>query len=247
MRHCVALGCLLLVGCAGPHSTGALWAQQNLEQEAAFFRLSDAQRADQAQAFELSLADEVLRAERARVTAALQDCPGERRPLTISTGDVTRDTIRLRAQGDALRKGSVAQIALADWYTRRGRATGEASLCERARTALTSPPPAAPDADLLATVGEATVTRDNGAANQPALDTGDPLVALSLYATQAVDSVRAAAPLPHYLAAVYGGQIVERAVSPDLGRQPPEVLVDDLAPAYPDWEPDALYAVLSSP
>ena len=33
MRLVLPLACLLLVGCAGPHSTGALWAQQNLEQE----------------------------------------------------------------------------------------------------------------------------------------------------------------------------------------------------------------------
>jgi hypothetical protein len=34
MRRLLALGCLL-VGCAGPPSTGALWAQHNLEHEAA--------------------------------------------------------------------------------------------------------------------------------------------------------------------------------------------------------------------
>jgi len=74
----------------------------------------------------------------------------------------------------------------------------------------------------------------------------DPLVALGLYATQSVDSVRAAAPLPQYLAAVYGGQVLVGTAPPDLGGRPPESVVDDLAAAYPEWEPDALYAALSS-
>jgi hypothetical protein len=78
-------------------------------------------------------------------------------------------------------------------------------------------------------------------------DHRDPLVALSLYATRSVDRVRAAAPLPQYLAAVYGGQLLVGAARPDLGGQSPEAVVDDLAPAHPEWEPDALYAALTSP
>jgi hypothetical protein len=75
-----------------------------------------------------------------------------------------------------------------------------------------------------------------------------PLVALSLYATRSVDSVRAAAPLPQYLAAVYGGRLVlAGAAMPDLGGQSPEAVVDELALTHPEWEPDALYAALTSP
>ena len=48
MRLVLALACLLLVGCAGPHSTGGLWAQQNLEQELIVGRLTDAERASAA-------------------------------------------------------------------------------------------------------------------------------------------------------------------------------------------------------
>ena len=95
MRLSLALCGLLLAGCAGPHSTGALWAQQNLEREAALSRSTEAQRAAQAQAFELTLADEALSAERLRVEEGLQDCPGERRPFALSAGDKVRDTIRL--------------------------------------------------------------------------------------------------------------------------------------------------------
>jgi hypothetical protein len=262
MRLALILGTLLLAGCAGPHSTGGLWAQQNLEREAALFRLSEAQRAQAATGFELSLADEALTAERSRVEAALRDCPGERRPLALSSGDTVRDSVRLRAQADAPRLTALAQIAQADWRVRRGQATGDAHFCDAARAALTTPPasaltgppapaltgPPAPArrTSVLDGLGEATVTRD---ARQPAPapeSHGEPLVELSLYATQSVDSVRAAAPLPQYLAAVYGGQLMLTNPRPDLAWESPETAVDDLAPAYPEWEPDALYAALSS-
>ena len=245
MRLLLVLGTLLLVGCAGPHSTGGLWAQQNLEREAALFRLSDAQRAQAASAFELSLADEVLAAERSRVEAALQDCPGERRPLALSAGDALRDTVRVRAQADASRLTTLAQIALADWRIRRGQATGETRFCEAARRALSSPPAAAPTKSVFDSLGEATVTRD---ARQPipGASDRDPVVDLSLYATQSLDAIRAKAPLPQYLAAVYGGRLTLTTVRPDLGSKSPKAAVDDLAAAYPGWEPDALYAALSS-
>ena len=83
----LASGSCLSVACAGPHSTGALWAQQNLEQERTMFQLSDAQRTSVAQAFELSLADQSLQGEQARITAELQNCPGPRQPLAISPGE----------------------------------------------------------------------------------------------------------------------------------------------------------------
>ena len=264
MRLSLALCGLLLAGCAGPHSTGALWAQQNLEREAALFRSTEAQRAAQAQAFELTLADEALSAERSRVEEALQD-------LSEREQQVVR-LIRLRARGDSARLTAVAQVALADWYLRRGSSSGDAGLCDRARSALTSSAAAAPQGDaraglgddahsaataapsssrpddLLAGLGEATVAR-NGPRLSTLVSGGDePLVTLSLYATQVVDGVRAAAPLPQYLAAVYGGQLTDAATPPNLRGQARESVVttvDNLAPAYPEWEPDALYAALS--
>ena len=269
MRLSLALCGLLLAGCAGPHSTGALWAQQNLEREAALFRSTETQRAAQAQEFELTLADEALSAERLRVEEGLQDCPGERRPFALSADDKVRDTIRLRARGDSARLTAVAQVALADWYLRRGSSSGDAGLCDRARSALTSSAAAAPQGDaraglgddahsaataapsssrpndLFAGLGEATVAR-NGPRPSTLVSGGDaPLVTLSLYATQVVDGVRAAAPLPQYLAAVYGGQLTDAATPPNLRGQTAEIIetmVDELASTYPEWEPDALYA-----
>ena len=246
MRRLLGLGCLLLAGCTGPHSTGGLWAQQNLEREAALFRLSDAQRAERASAFELSLADESLAAERSRIEAALQDCPGDRRALTISSGDAVRDTVRLRAQGDTARLSAVAELALADWRVRRGQATGDQRFCDDAASALATPSTASRGTDVLADLGEATVARDPRQPTAPPPTGTDPLIALSLYATLSVDSVRAGAPLPQYLAAVYGGGLVGGVPRPELDGRTPEAFVDDYAAAYPEWEPDALYAAVSS-
>src|SRR5438445_10136383 len=104
MRLSFALcGLLLVAGCTGLHSTGALWVQQNLEQEAALFKLSDAQRADQAHIFEQALADEALASERSRLEHKLATCPGARQPLGVSPGDQVRDVIRIRAQADTAR------------------------------------------------------------------------------------------------------------------------------------------------
>jgi hypothetical protein len=246
MRISVAVSaCLLvLVGCAGPHSTGALWAQQNLEQEAALFRLSDAQRADQAHGFGLGLADEGLRAERARLEAGLQACPdGAREPLTLSAADRVRDAIRVRAAGDSARLTMVAQMALADWRLRRARATGESRLCDLARAALAAPPPSSePGQGLLERLGPAVVARSPRATAQ--VSGGDALVDLSLYASGWTDLVRAPSPLPQYLAAVYGGQLIERPSIANLNGQSAEDVVDSIAPNYPEWEPDAIYAAL---
>jgi hypothetical protein len=246
MRLSVALGCLLLVGCAGPHSTGALWAQQNLEQEAAMYRLSDAQRADRAQAFEHSLADETLAVERARIEAGLQDCPGpdtDRQPLVVSIGDRSRDTARIQAQDDPARLSSIAQVALADWSLRRARATGEAHFCDDARQALAGTLGLAAASDVLTEAGMAIVTRDPSRAVAAA----EPLpanVLLSNYALGYIDTVQAMAPLPQYLAAVYGGVLLAAGTPPMSNSATPESLVDRFAPAYPEWEPDALYAAL---
>jgi hypothetical protein len=248
MRLGVGLGCaLLVVGCAGPHSTGALWAQQDVEQETAMFKLGDAQRAAQARAFELALADRDLAAEQARIDTALADCPGSARtPLALSSGDRVRDTIRLRAEGDATRLGSVAQIALADWRLRRAQATGEPGWCDAARQALNSPIPEADKPDLLTELGDATVSRDPQGTAPVADSNWSDNVTLSNYALGFVDTVVAASPLPQYLAAVYGGTLVRKPAPPDTGGRSPQAIVDDLAPSYPGWEPDALYAALTA-
>jgi hypothetical protein len=269
MRLLVALGCLLLVGCAGPHTTGGLWAEQNLDRELAMFRTGDAQRAAQARTYLASLADETLAAERSRIQTGLQDCPGSaRQPLALSVGDRPRDIVRIRAQGDTARLAATAQIALADWRLRRAQATGEARFCDDARQALSasavesaaSDPlvnagTAAPDqppnvgtpatSDLLASAGTATVTRDPGHPSVPS-ETWAPDVTLSNYAMGYIDTVQAPAPLPQYLAAVYGGVLVGSPTPPGLNGQTAAELVDRLAPAYPAWEPDALYATFST-
>jgi len=244
MRLSVALGCLLLVSCTGSHSSGGLWAQQNLEQETAMFRLSDAQRADRAHAFELELADETLATERARIESSLQACPGsDRQPLGLSSGDRPRDSVRIRAQDDPGRLASLAQIALADWRLRRGRATGDARFCDEARQALVGTVSAGAAAEVLSGLGLATVTRHplHGVAADQAWPVS---VALSSYALGYVDTLQAAAPLPQYLAAVYGGDVLGAASGLASNGETPESLVDRFAPAYPAWEPDALYAAL---
>jgi hypothetical protein len=253
---------MLGAACAGPHSTGALWAQQNLDQERAMFQLSDAQRSGIAEAYELRLADETLRAERQRITTELQTCPGTRQVLSVSPGDAVRDTVRLQAQSDPARLAEVTELALADWYVRRSGATGNATFCERARSALDGNPAPdaggnrAPDAagDLLSDMPPATVTRDPGSPT-PALTSDPPMLTLSEYALGSVDSVYAAAPLPQYLALVYGGFLqlqLQLQLQPEVQAAGAAVadaetaadLVDRQAPAYPDWEPDALYAAL---
>jgi hypothetical protein len=244
MRHLVT-GCLLLVSltsaaCAGPHSTGALWAQQNLDQERAMYQLSDAQRAGIAQAFELSLADESLQAERQRITTELQNCPGPRQRLGVSPGDVVRDTVRVRSQSDPGRLMEVAQLALADWYTRRAAASGNAQFCEQAQAALNGKLTQGAAGDLLDNLPVASVTRDPGDPS-PVATADPPLVRLSQYALGSVDGVTAAAPLPQYLAVAYGGLVTSPQV---YDEETAADRVDKQAAAYPDWEPDALYAAL---
>jgi hypothetical protein len=246
MRLLIALGCLLLVGCAGPHTTGGLWAEQNLDRELAMFRTGDAQRATQARAFLASLADETLAAERSRIQTGLQDCPGStRQPLALSAGDRQRDIVRIRAQGDTARLTATAQIALADWRLRRAQATGEARFCDGARQALSGDAVELATSDVLASAGTATVTRDPLHPSAPS-ETWAPDVTLSNYAMGYIDTVQAPAPLPQYLAAVYGGVLVGSPSQPALNGQSPAALVDRLAPAYPAWEPDALYATFAS-
>jgi len=238
---------VLSVGCAGPHSSGALWAQQSVEQERALFQLDDARRAERAHAFDLGVADEWLSSERQRISTELQACPGPRQTLTVSPGDRLRDAFRVRAQGDIARLTGVAAVALTDWYVRRASATQQTELCDQARAALagvasTAPPSAA---NLLSGLPAATVTRDpNPSAVE--LDTNPPMVALGEYALGYVDALQAPAPLPQYLARVYGGVLVPASdASTAVDDEAVAVMVDRDASAYPEWEPDALYAALS--
>jgi hypothetical protein len=245
MRSSLHLGLLLLVGggvaCAGPHSTGAVWSQQYVDQEKAYFALSDAQRRAQTQAFELGLADEGLTAETQRIDATLQTCPGPTAPMAVSPGDVRRDTIRIQADGDAARSAMVFQLALADWYLRRAAVNGDAHFCELARAARANTLQRPTTADLLDALPTATVSRDPRQASPPVV-TEAALVTLSRYALGEIDAVSAQAPLPQYLAMVYGGALISNGTA--LDAETAAARVDAQAPAYPDWEPDALYAAL---
>jgi hypothetical protein len=244
MRLWFAVGGLLCVlGCAGPRSTGALWSQQNQALEAAGFRLSEAQRVELMQTFERSLADEALAAERTRLTGELETCPGPSEPLSVSKGDRVRDAIRLRAAGDASRLNEVAQLALADWRLRRAAATGNAAFCADAQAALTGTASPVSSSDLLTDAPAATVTRDPRYTTAP-LSTDPPSEILSAYALGYVDTVQASAPLPQYLALVYGGSVVSADAGNVVDQETAARLVDRDAAAYPDWEPDALYAAL---
>jgi hypothetical protein len=236
----VVCGVAMMAGCTGPQTTGALWAQQNLEREAVLFRLSDAQRAEQAAQYEQSVADEALASERSRIENELAACPGARQPLAVSPGDTVRDGLRLHAQGDATRLTSVAQLALADWRLRRAAVTGDPSFCEAARTALAGAASPA-TSDLLSGLPAATVMRNPGDTETP-FDADASSVILSQYALGYLDAVRAPAPLPHYLALVYGGFVV--TANPPTDAETSATAVDMAAPAYPEWEPDALYAAL---
>src|SRR5690348_8544297 len=101
MRLVLLLGLLVSgvsgVACAGPHSSGALWTQQYVEQEKAYFALDEAQQRAQIQVFERGLADEALAAEVTRIEATMQDCPGSSQPLAASAGDTRRDAMRIQA------------------------------------------------------------------------------------------------------------------------------------------------------
>jgi len=243
MRRFVPLLLLSTVACAGPHSNGALWSLQNLQQERAYFAVGDTERQARAQVYELSLADETLASERQRVQSVMQTCPGPREPLAFSSADAARDQVRLRAESDTDRLTQVAQLAQADWYVRRAAATGDAHFCPMAQAALDGtlqPPEANPD--VLAGLPAATVTRDPRQ-RTPELTQQPATVSLSNYALGVADSVTAAAPLPQYLALVYGGTLQPRQ-DPALDQESAAAAVDRAAPAFPEWEPDALYAAL---
>ena len=243
MRRLLPLLLIGSVACAGPHSTGTLWSLENLQQERAFFSVGDLERQARAQKYELTLADETLASERQRLESVMQTCPGPREPLAMSNADAARDVVRLRAEADEVRLGQVAQLALADWYLRRAGATGEAGFCSMAHTALNAAPSSPPQTDsLLARLPAATVTRDPRHA-LPELTQDPPMVSLSGYALGAVDSVTADAPLPQYLALVYGGSL-QPPQAAALDQESAAAAVDQAAPAFTGWEPDALYAAL---
>lgn len=241
MRRRVAVWLCLLassVACAGPHSSGALWVQQYGDEEKAYFATTDAERQAQTLAFELGRADAGLTAESQRIQAELQTCPGPSQDLLASPGDVRRDAIRVQSRGDAERLTRVARLALMDWYARRASATGDARFCDTAR-AIDSTGSSA--GSMLDGQPMATVTRDpRHAGETPTTDA--PLVSVSRYALGSLDTVTAAAPLPQYLAWVYGGTLLADAQAVDA--ETAAARVDAQAPAYPDWEPDALYAAL---
>jgi hypothetical protein len=234
------------VACAGPHSSGALWSSQYFEQERAYFGQTDDEHRAQAQKFELGLADESLAAENTRLDAELQICPGPRTALTASSSDALRDGIRVHAQADPERLGQLSRIALADWYLRRARASGNTRFCDLARAARSQPPATQGATDWLATLPAATVSHDQRQLSVRApLGTDTAAGTLSSYVLGSVDTVHASAPLPQYLALVYGGFLSSEAdAPPPVDAETAATLVDRQAPAYPNWEPDALYAAL---
>ncbi len=229
---------LLVSGCVGPHSTGSLWVLRNVELDQQLFRTTDAVRAQQAQSFEVGLADEALAAERQRLEAALQGCPSrERQPLVVSSGDRVRDEVRVRIGADGARLSLVAQLALADWRLRRANATGAALQCDAARGALDGKVSSTERSAAIDALGPATVSR---AADQPPFQ-GETNVALSLYALGVVEAVTAPGPLPRYLARVYGGTVSQSSQAKDSDAA---ATVDRIAATYPEWEPDGLLAAL---
>ena len=243
MRRLFVVLLLVTTGCAGPHSNGALWSLQNVQQEIAVYAVGDAQRQAQAQAFEGSLADQTLASERQRLESVMQTCPGQRQPFQVSVADAVRDAARVQMQSDPARLAQLAQLSLADWYVRRASATGDPDFSEAAQKSLDGSPPAAKaDESLLAHVPAATVTRDPRQ-TPPALTNQPPLVDLSSYALGAVDSLTAAAPLPQYLALAYGGSL-QPPQDPAFDQDSAAAAVDRAAPAFSEWEPDALYAAL---
>lgn len=230
----IVVGC---AGCAGPHSTGALWARQNLDAERATFRLGDQKRAELAQQFEVSISDESLSAEVQRIETELQACPGPPEAFKPSDGDRVRDGIRLHVQSDAARLGMLSNVALADWFLRRGSATGDSRFCTRAQQALNGSLGAPSAGDLLNGIPAAMVTRFAAATPVEA-----DVATVSNYALGYIDAVTGSAPLPQYLAVVYGGSLAETA--PAMSIESAAIKVDMQAAAYPEWEPDALYAAL---
>jgi hypothetical protein len=229
---------LVLAGCAAPQSDGGLWARQGLQQELALSRISESRRAAQAHAYELTLADEQIAAQGQRLQQELRDCPGANRvPLQVSPAASIRDALRLRVGEDEPRRAVLAQQALIDWYLRRARATGNADLCDKART---TQPTATPFAQTPFGAEAATVVRTSLGDRPRYAENQPPDVLLALYVLGWADGVQAPAPLPHYLAAVYGGTVQP----PPAFQGSAEDEVDRIAPELPQWEPDALWSWL---
>ena len=98
-----------------------------------------------------------------------------------------------------------------------------------------------PRGNVIDDLGMATVTRDPRTSIPPQED-GQIATSVSKYALGVIDTLRAPSPLPQYLALVYGGEIENRTVSAPSDTAAERV--DEFAAAYPEWEPDALYAAL---
>ena len=250
MRVWLILGAtVLMAGCVGPHSTGSLWTLQNAQMDTELFRTPDAVRADQAHAYELSLASEVLNQERQRLGAELAECPSaQRQPLSLSTGDRVRDGVRMWIGDDRDHLQDVAQVALADWLLRRAHATGSPAACDAARAALVGAAPTGAHSAAIDGLGNATVKRSDVRPFG-----GDARTAWSLYALGTIDAVTVPEPLARYLGAVYGGAVTadqgqaapnSDALASRSSDDPAAVTVDGIAAAYPEWEPDALYLAL---
>ena len=226
--------------------------------ELQLFHLSDAQRADQAQRVRARPG----RRDAGRRAIAHRGRPAglsgqTRQPLGVSVGDRARDIVRLRVQGDRRppgergpdRPGRLAPAARAGHRRRallrpgarraQRRSAPARQLLDSARTAAT---------DVLGQLGE----RDRHAATRCAPVPADDATGHAQRGAQQLCAwLRRYGPGGGAAAAVPGRGVRRRAgrhaAAPDLnGTQPRPTLVDQLAPAYPAWEPDALYAAFSA-
>jgi hypothetical protein len=111
-------------------------------------------------------------------------------------------------------------------------------MCDGARGALAGQRQTGQRSATIDALGEATVARGRGKPFEGASGT-----ALSVYASGGVDAVTARGPLPQYLAAVYGGTVTTRAQA-TLQPEAAARIVDEIAAAYPEFEPDSLYLAL---
>jgi hypothetical protein len=159
--------------------------------------VSTAQRSAEAHTTELRLVDEQLANEERRLHAEVDVCPGPTRAaLHASPADRLRDSIRLRASGDSQRQARVANQALADWYVRRARQTGNAAQCPR--PALRSPA----NSNRYPGAALETIPGDDGDARPATRATSSnplPPSKASRLRSGRTDTVHAPSPLPEYL------------------------------------------------
>jgi len=78
------------------------------------------------------------------------------------------------------------------------------------------------------------------------LDKTRPALVLTREAARAAMTKVTIAPITTTIKGLSSGVLVGPVSPPPLNGSAPETLVDQLAPAYPAWEPDALYATFAA-